>query len=145
MDSNDDAIDRTFLERLDSGELNGHSNFHMSTLSYEQLLRVAQILCTASHQVRIAAIIEVEPHPHRNAACGAPCAIRHADWIFEPKFDGIRALAVCGRRKMQPGVAARECLQIVPCPVRGDRRGRLWPSATPLSSGAQSCYDPDSI
>ena len=44
MDTDDDAIVRSFIQRLDNGELNGHMNYEMSTLSYDQLLRVGQIL-----------------------------------------------------------------------------------------------------
>ncbi len=44
MQSNDEAVVRAFIERLENGELNGKMNRELAKLSYEQLLRVSQIL-----------------------------------------------------------------------------------------------------
>ncbi len=40
----DDAVVRSFIQRLDSREMNGTLNLELAKLSYEQLLRVSQIL-----------------------------------------------------------------------------------------------------
>ena len=40
----DETVVTTFIERLDNGELDGEMNPELAQLSYEQLLRVSQIL-----------------------------------------------------------------------------------------------------
>lgn len=40
----DDAVVTTFIQRLDNGELDGDMNPELAKLSYEQLLRVNQIV-----------------------------------------------------------------------------------------------------
>ncbi len=44
MQSDDEAVVRAFIERLENGELNGKMNTELAKLTYEQLLRVSQIL-----------------------------------------------------------------------------------------------------
>ena len=40
----DDAVVRAFIARLDNREMNGKLNVELKKLTYEQLLRVSQIL-----------------------------------------------------------------------------------------------------
>ena len=46
----DDAVIESFLKRLDSGEMDGHFNFELGQLSYDQLMRVKEILAARAAQ-----------------------------------------------------------------------------------------------
>ena len=48
----DEEVVRTFIERLDKGELNGKLTAELPKLTYEQLLRVGKILAKREEKRR---------------------------------------------------------------------------------------------